>query len=113
MKQNTEETVYNNIKFFVFNNWSLKDNFGEMPRLRDFVNKLFDYNNESVYPFDKKTTDNIRIFYAIGDWKSIIENYKKINVDIINDDWDIMETASILHKYILYPESFKKDDSRA
>ena len=111
-KINTKEDVYNNLKFFVFNNWSLKDNFGEMPELRKFVDQLFDFNYKSVLPFNEETTANIRVLYSIGDWQKIISDYYEEGIDLLNNNFNLIQCAAILHDFILYPERFLKKKTR-
>ncbi|MBR5662718.1 MAG: hypothetical protein IKX00_03575 [Bacilli bacterium] len=105
---NTKEDVYNSIKFFVFKNWEDKD----LDRLRVFVDNLFDHNQKEVAPFDRLITSHLRIYFYINNWYQIINEYKKVNFDILSDDFDLGEVSTLLYQYVTNPKEFENIKTR-
>lgn len=111
IKSLTKKDVYDNINFFVFNEKAL-DTPEKVKRLRLFVDDLFDINIKSVYPFDDIITAHLRILFYIDGYMDIFNHYLNEGIDL-REDYDIVEVSNKLYTFILYPERFIKNKTRA
>ena len=108
---NTEEDVFNAINYFVFNNKAL-DTDVKVEDVKKFISKLFDLNLRCVEPFDEITTAHLRILFYVDGWKNIFDEYLKRGINL-SDSYDLFEVEAVFYDYILNPDKFKSNKTRA